>query len=49
LIIDDGSTDDSMAVVGRYDDPRIRVEHNGHAQPGSGSRSGRVYRSPRQR
>jgi glycosyltransferase involved in cell wall biosynthesis len=29
LIIDDGSTDDSMAVVGRYDDPRIRVEHNG--------------------
>jgi glycosyltransferase involved in cell wall biosynthesis len=28
LIIDDGSTDDSMAVVGRYSDSRIRVERN---------------------
>lgn len=28
LIIDDGSTDESMDVVGRYRDPRIRIEQN---------------------
>lgn len=28
LIIDDGSTDDSVAVVSQYTDPRIRLERN---------------------
>lgn len=32
LIIDDGSSDESMSVVGRYQDRRIRVERNNRNQ-----------------
>ena len=32
LIIDDGSTDDSIEIINAYDDPRIRLQQ--HPNPG---------------
>ena len=40
LIVDDCSTDDSLAVVARYDDPRIRVLKN---EKNSGAAVSRNY------
>jgi glycosyltransferase involved in cell wall biosynthesis len=48
LLIDDGSTDDTLAVMQRYDDPRIRLERNdgNRGIPWSRNRALELARAP---
>lgn len=40
IVVDDGSTDDSLAVLGEIDDQRVRIQHQPNGGPGSARNNG---------